>query len=123
VAYIRRYVVGYFEPTDIRVRISIPPEIPPMQISGDFRRAVFLVVKESLHNIMKHAKATEIMLEVEADNGLQIKLRDNGRGFNDDEVKLFSNGLRSMRERMENIGGNFTVTGKNGTEVTLSLPV
>lgn len=123
VAYIRRYVVGYFEPTDIRVRINIPSEIPPAQISGDFRRSVFLVVKESLHNIMKHAKATEISLEVEVGNGLLIRLKDNGRGFNDEEVKLFSNGLRSMRERMENIGGNFSVSGNNGTIVTLSLAV
>ncbi|MBL7728263.1 MAG: hypothetical protein JNM68_11275 [Dinghuibacter sp.] len=123
VAYIRRYVVGYFEPTDIRVRISIPPEIPPVQISGDFRRSVFLVVKESLHNIMKHAKATEIWLQVEVDNGLLIRLRDNGKGFNNEEVKLFSNGLRSMKERMETIGGSFTVTGHNGTEVTLALSV
>lgn len=123
VAYIRRYVVGYFEPTDILVRISIPAEIPPVQISGDFRRSVFLVVKESLHNIMKHAKASEIGLQVEVNNGLLIRLRDNGKGFNNEEVKLFSNGLRSMKERMETIGGTFAVTGHNGTEVTLSLPV
>lgn len=123
VAYIRRYVVTYFEFTDIRVRINIPAEIPSMQISGDLRRSVFLVVKESLHNIMKHAKATEIWLQVDIHNGLVISLKDNGRGFENNEVKLFSNGLRSMKERMENIGGKFTITGSNGTEVKLSLPI
>lgn len=123
VAYIRRYVVTYFEFTDIRVRSNIPAEIPSMQISGDLRRSVFLVVKESLHNIMKHAKATEINLQVEIGSGLTIRLKDNGRGFENDQIKLFSNGLRSMKERMENIGGKFNITGSNGTEVTLSLPL
>lgn len=123
VAYIRRYVVAYFEFTDIKVRINIPAEMPSMQISGDLRRSVFLVIKESLHNIMKHAKATEISLQVEINNALSIRLKDNGRGFVNDEVKLFSNGLRSMKERMENIGGKFNISGNNGTEVALSLPI
>jgi signal transduction histidine kinase len=123
VAYIRRYVVGYFEPTDINVKIIIPVEIPPVQISGDFRRSVFLVIKESIHNIMKHAKATEIMLQVEVSGEFSIRIKDNGSGFNNEAVKLFSNGLRSMRERMEHIGGRFEISGNNGTEVTLSLPV
>jgi signal transduction histidine kinase len=123
VAYIRRYVVGYFEPTDIMVKIIIPNEIPPVQISGDFRRSVFLVIKESIHNIMKHAKATEIILHVAVSGGLTISIKDNGAGFNNEAVKLFSNGLRSMRERMEHIGGRFEISGHHGTEVILELPV
>lgn len=123
IAYIRRYVVSFFEPTDIAVKISIPAEIPPLQISGDYRRSVFLVVKESLHNIMKHSRAARVELTVQLDQRLTLELRDDGRGFSEDEVKLFSNGLRNMRERMENIGGSFAINGKNGTVVRLSMPL
>jgi signal transduction histidine kinase len=123
VAYIRRYVVTFFEPTSIQVKISIPPQIPAMQISGDFRRSVFLVVKESIHNILKHAQATTLELRVETQPRFSIVLKDNGRGFAAEDVKLFSNGLRSMKDRMESIGGSFSISGHEGTTVELSVSV
>jgi signal transduction histidine kinase len=123
VAYVRRYVVTYFEATAIDVKINIPPAIPPVQISGDFRRSVFLVVKESIHNILKHAQASRVEIEVAVQPQFTITIKDNGKGFGEEEVKLFSNGLRSMRERMESIGGSFTINGGGGTTVTLTMPV
>jgi signal transduction histidine kinase len=64
-----------------------------------------------------------VELTVETRPRLTIHLKDNGKGFSQDEVKLFSNGLRSMRERMESIGGSFSISGGAGTAVTLSMPV
>jgi signal transduction histidine kinase len=125
VAYIRRFVVSYFENVDsMDVKTKIPPDIPNLQVSGDFRRSVFLVVKESLHNILKHARATRVLLEIDfSENRLFIKIQDNGVGVDQDLIRPFSNGLKNMRERVENLGGNFSLFRNNGTLVQMDLPV
>lgn len=124
VAYIRSYIVRYFESFDFNLHIHIPPEIPHYDINGEHRRNLFLVVKESLHNIVKHSAATRVDFSIEFRDGqMWLTIRDNGRGFAENEVKPYSVGLRSMRERMQHIGGQFSINGGNGTLTTLCLPL
>jgi signal transduction histidine kinase len=125
IAYIRRYVVTYFENFEnIIVRTNTPTTIPDVQITGDFRRAVFLTIKEALHNVIKHADANLVNLDIQVElNKMNISLKDNGKGFSNDHIRPFSNGLKNMRERMENLGGNFLITSHEGTLVKIQLPI
>jgi signal transduction histidine kinase len=125
VAYIRQYVVTYFENfEEIQVSTYVPEVIPNVQITGDFRRSTFLVVKEALHNIIKHADATKVILKIETTlNRIHISISDNGKGFNENKIRHFSNGLKNMRERIENLGGDFSIRGFEGSVVMLNLPL
>ncbi len=124
IAYLRSYVVTYFENMEsILVRTNIAKVIPNVEITGEYRRAVFLTIKESLHNIIKHANATEVNLKIEIDKKtVLIQISDNGVGIIKTNTNPFSNGLKNMIERMESLGGKFNITGVDGTIVTLLLP-
>src|SRR5437868_14579805 len=63
-AYIRSYALEYFEGTGVDCRITIPEDLPNIEVIGEIRRNVFLVVKEALNNILKHAKATKVTLSL-----------------------------------------------------------
>jgi signal transduction histidine kinase len=125
IAYIRRYVVSYFEINEaIVVKTQIPEIIPTKQVSGEFRRSVFLTIKEALHNIMKHADATMVNLNMSiSDQKLFITIMDNGKGIDTGVKRAFSNGLKNMKERIENLGGQFLIQGHRGTIITMELPI
>src|SRR5204863_3865207 len=59
VGYLNTYAHDYFENTAVLHRTDLPEVIPARAVSGIMRRNIFLVVKESLNNISKHAGATE----------------------------------------------------------------
>jgi signal transduction histidine kinase len=124
-AYIRRYAVGFFEDSDVRCHFDIP-DLPDAPLSGDLRRNVFLVVKESLHNILKHAQASKVEIDFSLkNNNLDIKIRDDGQGFDEAALAKAGNGLVNMEKRMTSTGGHFEIESKvgKGTTVHLSLPL
>jgi signal transduction histidine kinase len=120
VAYIRSYALEYFEDTNIVCKISIPESLPRMEVSGEIRRNIFLVVKEALHNIVKHSGATEVNIVMEKKpKGLGLRIHDNGKGFDLENVRMFGNGLKNMKKRMEAISVAFSITNENGTVISL----
>ncbi len=120
VAYIRSYSVEYFENTGINCIINLPEELPNLVVAGAIRRNVFLVVKESLNNILKHSGATEVRITLEkVSDGLKLLIHDNGKGIDFEKLRQFGNGLKNMKKRMDDIGITFTIENKNGTLITL----
>jgi signal transduction histidine kinase len=120
IAYIRSYALEYFENTGIRCTIEIAENLPNIEVIGEIRRNVFLVVKEALNNILKHAKASEVSIKlVRVNNGLILYIQDNGRGIDLDKVSPFGNGLKNMKKRMADIGVEFTIENSNGTLITM----
>lgn len=124
-AYIRRYAVGFFEDSGVRCHFNIP-DLPDAPLSGETRRNIFLVVKESLHNILKHAGASKVDIDFSLkNNNLEVKIHDDGQGFDEAALAKAGNGLRNMEKRMRNAGGSFEIesaTGE-GTTVRLGLPL
>lgn len=119
-AYIRSYALEYFENTGINCHISIPENLPNIQVVGEIRRNVFLVVKEALNNILKHAHATEVNINlVRVPDGLTLTIQDNGIGINLDELRQFSNGLKNMKKRMDDVAIEFTISNSNGTLISM----
>ena len=124
VAYIRRYAGGYFEDTGIRFRVNAPAVIPYMPLTGEQRRNLFYAVKEALHNIVKHAGASEAEIQVILqERVLEFVIRDNGTGMPEPVTNRFGNGIIQMKNRLEKMGGSFSVTSDAGTSIRLRMPV
>ena len=86
------------------------------------RRNVFLTVKESLHNIIKHAQASQVHINISINKNLVININDNGIGFTA-TAKSDGNGLKNMKKRVESVGGQLAITGLNGTAVKIDIPL
>ena len=126
--YFDTYADDFFEPTNIIVRTSLPPDIPQTDINGESRKVLLMCFKEALNNVVKHAKANELKITFTTDDSLfSISIEDNGVGF--DPVLLSGgnddgNGLLNMQERMAGIGGQCCIkTSPLGTLVVFSLPI
>jgi signal transduction histidine kinase/ligand-binding sensor domain-containing protein len=123
--YAGQFAVDYLRPTGIRCRLDFPEQIPAWELSTNLRHNLFLVIKEALHNIVKHAGATEIWLRVDLREDMRkVVVEDNGRGFIQAPDDALADGLRNMRQRIEEIGGECRVESQpqTGTRVILHLP-
>jgi signal transduction histidine kinase len=126
VAYIRRFVTEYLEMNRIEVDFIFPDEIPERSVSDEYRRNIFLVIKEAIYNITKYSKATRVQLSMNLDKKMAgIEIHDNGTGFSVKEKQNWGNGLTNMNQRMKDIRGNFRISsGKDqGTLINLNFPV
>ena len=120
VAYIRSYALEYLEDKGIDCTINIENENPNWVVPGTIRRNVFMIVKETLNNILKHAKATKVDITYKETPGLlRLTIHDNGVGIDKENLREFGNGLKNMKERAESIGAEFFITNETGTCTTL----
>lgn len=123
ISYIRSYSIEYFDNTPIQCKVNAPAEIPGKELSGDKRRNIFLCVKESLNNVLKHSGGSLVTIDIEATDNLRVIINDNGKGIDLEKLRQFGNGLKNITRRMESIGGTYKIENKNGTVTTLDLPL
>lgn len=124
IAYIRAHAIEYFDSTPIDATVKLPAVIPQVDISGEKRRNIFLSVKEALNNAMKHSQASQIWIDIAAqDNLLIIRIVDNGVGIDTEQLRRFGNGLSNMRRRMESIGGSFNIECNGQCVLTFEAPI
>jgi signal transduction histidine kinase len=99
----------------------------PQDLSRERATAVFRIFQEVLTNVLRHSQATLVVVEMSAnDDVFSLRVDDNGRGITEAEVNnRASLGLLGMRERARLIGGEVSVTGRNGkgTTVIVRLPL
>lgn len=125
IAYIREYAASYLDPTGIEVRFAFPDQVPSRNVSGLFRRGVLLIVKEILHNAVKHARTKTLRFELKLDaTQLQICISDDGCGFRLEEGRRVGNGLGSMLYRAEELRGTLKIRSapSQGTSIHLEVP-
>ncbi|HMU46167.1 MAG TPA: 7TM diverse intracellular signaling domain-containing protein [Chitinophagaceae bacterium] len=124
VSYIRSYAQEYFDNTPILCKVITPEEIPSLEISGDKRRNLFLAIKETLNNTLKHSGASKVIIEVTIEKEqLVLKISDDGKGIDLENLRQFGNGLKNIQRRMESIGGKFSIQNNEGTISTFHLPL
>ena len=121
VSYIRAYSIEYFDATPIECKVMTPETIPFKELTGDKRRNVFLCVKETLNNTLKHSKATKVNINIETSVKLKINIADNGTGIDAEKIHRFGTGLKNIERRMNAIGGTYTISNNNGTITKLEL--
>ncbi len=120
-AYIRAYAVEFFDSTKIDCQFNFPISMPPLDLSGEKRRNIFLAVKEALNNVLKHSRATVVMISISLTDKLVIEIADNGIGINMDQLRKFGNGLQNMKKRIASIGGEFNIRNHQGTKTIFEL--
>jgi signal transduction histidine kinase len=112
-------------PAQLRCRLEVPDVPPSIPLSSQVRHNLIMAVKEAIHNVIKHARASEVRLRIACESSvLSISIHDDGCGFNPPACPP-GNGLGNLQRRMEDIGGSFTITSRlgAGTDVRLRLPV
>lgn len=119
ILYIRNYIRHFFEHSSINSEIDIPILHENPVLNGYVRRQLFLCVKESCHNILKHSRAKNMKFALNiSQETMDIILHDDGIGLSDTARR--GNGLISMQKRMESIGGRCDIRRLDrGTEVRL----
>jgi signal transduction histidine kinase len=87
------------------------------------KRQLFLIFKEAIHNVLKHANATRVEIRLAAGRDhLVMTVHDNGRGFNA-QAASSGTGMSSMRDRAETLHGNLEIDSQPGQGVTLTVRV
>jgi len=120
--FIRQYVVMLFEPLAYNVNVVFPISIPDVELKSEVRRNIFLCVKESINNIIKHANATSVELNVQIIKPvLIILIKDNGKGLPIAEENISGNGLKNISRRMNMINGKSDIFNEGGAVVRLEL--
>lgn len=122
--YVAQYTREFFRPTQLRTRLDLPANLPPHPLAAETRHQLFLLVKESFTNVVRHAGATEVQLQLACDNGdLRLIIADNGRGLPRNGGGTGRNGLGNLRERIGRLGGTLQITSEVGRGVQLEFAV
>ncbi|MCB0455477.1 MAG: hypothetical protein KDC62_08820, partial [Aequorivita sp.] len=93
--------------------------------SEDFNLTIYRIVQEVMNNIIKHAQATNVLLQmVELDHSVTIYIEDNGKGMDETETKD-GMGLKMLKSNIEYLNGTIEINGKanKGTLILAELPI
>lgn len=123
VNFCRAYAADFLD--DKNIKLNFSANLPfNKNLNGETRRAVFLILKESLNNTYKYAGATEVDIEfMIKDEKLWVTIRDNGKGFDIKAIRPFANGIQNMKKRIADIGGSIEIVNDNGTKIVLFTPL
>ena len=133
VNYLGKFSQDFLNVAGIRCRLVVPIQLPAWPLTAEVRHSLFLAFKEALHNVVKHASATEVHVSLTlAESGFSAAIQDNGIGFNPadagaassnkDPLRIASgNGLANMRKRIEGIGGECQVDSAPGKGTTVTF--
>ncbi len=127
ISYIRQYAANIRESTGWEMMFEQSGIAYDHIVTGTVRRHIFLLVKEALNNVLKHAHATKLAMRIShEEHGISISISDNGVGMllpdPVDTMKRQGNGLNNMRERIKALNGAMHILHKNGTTVVFHIP-
>lgn len=120
--YIRRYAKSYLLDHEIKLNFETSNNFEQRAISGEKRRHIFLVIKEALHNVVKHADASQVDMNISFSEKLNIVIKDNGKGLGDQQNQ-FGNGMKNMQTRIKDIGGVLTIEDLEGIKLSINVPL
>lgn len=123
--YLGGYTREYLSNSAIVCRFKIPVVLPNVTLDGQVRHEVFMAVKETLNNVVRHAGASEVEFRLRiSGQTLEIDIADNGKGF-DPSAEAAGHGLKNRSARLAKIGGSCRVESHagGGTTVRLRLPL
>jgi PAS domain S-box-containing protein len=107
---------------NLDVRVHVEGDI---SLSSKVQVGIFRLAQESLNNIVKHAHATQVDLDLKMNNdSLVLSISDNGRGFDLGQKEAAGLGLEIMRERADSIGAELRIISEvgEGTHVYIVWP-
>jgi signal transduction histidine kinase/ligand-binding sensor domain-containing protein len=132
VTYVGKFFQEFATQAGLRCRLDLPAQPPSFVLSAEVRHNLFLAVKETLNNTVRHAAAAEVSLQLKTQpDGFSFIIKDDGRGFVPGATATAENsgrissghGLKNLARRLEKIGGVCTIKSApgQGTEVELTV--
>ncbi len=129
---VRQFAADVLEAKGIKWQFQATPELEHTKLTPEQRRHLFLILKEAVTNIARHADCSNVAMDITlSGDQLCADIRDNGKGFpsgsggepGNDQRR--GHGLENMRTRAEQIGGklHFNSTPGSGTQITLTMPL
>jgi len=117
-----------FSHSDLNVSFQLEGDLDHLAAAVEV--ATYRIIMEAVHNVHKHAAASECLVSVYAtEHTLSINIQDDGKGFADinpnSTYRGEGTGLNSMRQRTEELGGTFRVASlePKGILISVSLPL
>ena len=106
-----------------RTRIPVDYQLRgDAQLPDEIKVAFFRILQESLNNIAKHARAEQVWIDISVrDQGAEMSIRDDGRGFDPESIPAESLGVGIMRERAREINADLEINSSpgKGTEIRI----
>lgn len=120
------FMKSFTEETGIRASLSAFAGLK--QVNSDKRTVLYRVAQEALTNVARHSRASRAEVKIQKlDGAICMTIKDDGKGFQEEQVMRAKRGKRlgllGMRERLEMVGGNFTVTSTSGKGTTVLAKV
>jgi signal transduction histidine kinase len=127
---VRQFASDVLEPKGVKWDLDIPSHPRGIKLGPDERRHLFLIFKEAINNIARHAECSSVSVSIAIDRSdLRAAVRDDGRGFTPARDESFAtngiegHGLSNMRSRAQQLGGALTVHSVPGTGTRLDLTI
>jgi PAS domain S-box-containing protein len=109
------------------IAVQYKSSVEKIDLNSEQSIAVFRILQEALTNILRHAGATDVTIQLKQDGGeFSLTIEDNGRGFTENEKSdAQSLGILGMRERAHLMGGAIKIEGAEGrgTKIILHIPI
>jgi len=119
--YLCQMVKQLCERTPLRCRFHVQDLPHDVQLSSQTRHNISMAVKEAVHNIIKHARASEVTIRMAFTGGvLDVSVHDDGSGFQPSD-NIPGNGLTNMKQRLQSIGGTCVVESGSGHGTTVRM--
>ena len=124
ISRMREHAIQLFEARGCQLHFNFDENVARSKLNMERRREFYLIYKEALNNIAKYAGPQNVWISLSiSDNRIALKIKDDGKGFDPDNVRKSGNGLSNMQQRATTLHGKLSVAsgiGK-GTEVVLSF--
>lgn len=124
-ARMRRYAAELFDNSETNCHLQLDENTGHKKLSMEQRRDVYLIYKEAINNIHKHADAKNVWIEVDQNqNHLCMQIKDDGKGFNTNSI-THRNGLKNLRSRAEKWNGKINISSEEnkGTTIEINIPL
>ena len=121
----RRFASDVFTARDIEFTFDAANLDDKLALGANLRREIFLIFKESVNNIVKHAECAKVEIELSVtDSEIRLRLHNDGAGFDVDKI-TDGHGLVSMKQRAEGLGGTLEIVSVKtiGTTTVLIAPL
>jgi signal transduction histidine kinase len=114
---------GLVTALESRKFLQVTVALDPVELDSATRLAFYRVAQEALGNIAKHTQATEVAITLTSGENIELRIRDNGGGFDPNAVPAGHLGLIIMRERADAVGARLEIEAVPGRGTDLRLSV
>jgi signal transduction histidine kinase len=120
VGAIKQRLISVENRTGLKYGFNVIGEMPALQ--SDAEENLYLIVQEVLNNTMRHAHASQVCVDLKAGNGqFSMRVKDDGCGFDPDQVQAGCMGLANMSERAAALGGHLKISSAPGNGTSLEF--